>query len=348
MNIILDLFDEKKVKALLEQNWLAKNSNIASIRSIKITPHKQYVWPESHHVVAEFYVTYFDTCGQKKRSLIFCLSHWKEDRKAVFEILQFLLGYQNKLGGYTTPTPLFYLEKYKALFYDGFFGKTIQDLIAQKLNQHIEKALPQVAKWLARLHAIKIPRNINFHKHHNTIATSIPGIEKIMRNIQDRRGEQFYNYDYLYQSFLELEKKYRPNFTPCFVHGDAHPGNFIARAKNKIAVIDFTDFCVADGARDVGTFLEQLEFMMFGNNSQKIVESYKNIFLNSYAQNAKIKIDQTFMERIELYRNWTALRTATFFLLKHDADIKSANAIIEKIIQKIHNAHRSPTSFKSL
>jgi hypothetical protein len=29
----------------------------------------------------------------------------------------------------------------------------------------------------------------------------------------------------------------------------------------KIAVIDFTDICLSDFARDLGTFIQQLEFM---------------------------------------------------------------------------------------
>jgi len=65
----------------------------------------------------------------------------------------------------------------------------------------------------------------------------------------------------------------------------ALPENIIKMSKKKIAVIDFTDICLADFARDIGSFMQQLEFMILRKVEKegyavKIKEMFKKEYFN--------------------------------------------------------------------
>ena len=120
------------------------------------------------------------------------------------------------------------------------------------------------------------------------------------------------------------------------MHGDAHPENIIKTEKNKLAFIDFSDFCLSDFARDLGTFLQQIEFKIMRHiDDKKYTDKIKKIFLDSYLKNAKIKIDDNLAARINNYYNWTALRTAAFFFLKHDPAPNRGAELLEKVCRNL-------------
>ncbi|MEK7067491.1 MAG: phosphotransferase, partial [Patescibacteria group bacterium] len=116
------------------------------------------------------------------------------------------------------------------------------------------------------------------------------------------------------------------------IHGDAHPENVIRISKNKIGLIDFTDMCLADFARDLGTFLQQLEYMA-GKfiAAQNIINEFKQIFLNEYIKAAKIKLTADLQQRIATYYYWTALRTAVYLLVSQHPEPEQATILINKI-----------------
>ena len=102
--------------------------------------------------------------------------------------------------------------------------------------------------------------------------------------------------------------------------------------KKKLAVIDFTDICLSDCARDLGCFLQQFEYMSMRKiNDVEFTEKIKKLFLENYFKNAKIKMDDDLQKRIDNYYNWTNIRTATFFLLKDRAEPDRATPLIEKV-----------------
>ena len=100
----------------------------------------------------------------------------------------------------------------------------------------------------------------------------------------------------------------------------------------KIAVIDFTDICLTDFARDIGTFLQQLEFMCSRKVEEKgYTDKIKKLFMDSYFAMSKTELNESVKDRIATYYHWTAMRTATFFLIKDEAEPERAYPMIEKV-----------------
>ena len=64
---------------------------------------------------------------------------------------------------------------------------------------------------------------------------------------------------------------------------------------------------------------------------QKFASALKQLFLDSYFKESKEKLDKAVEGRINNYYNWTALRTATHFLIKDKPEPERAYPLIEKI-----------------
>ena len=102
--------------------------------------------------------------------------------------------------------------------------------------------------------------------------------------------------------------------------------------EKKLAVIDFTDICLSDFARDLGCFLQQIEYMVMRKiNDEEYTKKIKDLFLESYLKNAKIKLDGKLQERINNYYNWTAMRTAIHHLIKDNAEPERSKPLIASV-----------------
>lgn len=216
------------------------------------------------------------------------------------------------------PHPLFFSDYFNGYFYRGVPGRTLYYYLGKKNYPVIEDVVAKAGAWFAKLHGMPTAGAENFNPENSRIETVFPGSSHVLEKIN-----RIYNNFYepcreIYKIINQKEKEFFINDKHRYlIHGDAHAKNVIKMSEDKIAIIDFTDICLADYARDLGSFLQQLDFM----GSEKIndpayVEKIKKIFFDNYLLHSKIKIDGYARERINNYYNWTALRTATFFLLK--------------------------------
>ena len=85
-------------------------------------------------------------------------------------------------------------------------------------------------------------------------------------------------------------------------------------------MIDFTDLAYGDPMMDLGTFLQQLDFMGHNFISREQINNYKTFFISAYFKKDFDKIDIEYISRINLYQAWTALRTAIFLFYMNDAE----------------------------
>jgi hypothetical protein len=69
---------------------------------------------------------------------------------------------------------------------------------------------------------------------------------------------------------------------------------------------------------------------------QSFIANTKKMFLEKYQQYANIEIDDALEERISNYYNWSAFRTAIFFLTGHINKPERAEPLIEKILENIN------------
>jgi hypothetical protein len=336
-NIILQLQDEKFVTELFNKEVLPLYPDFSSIKKIEIIPHKNHIWDYTYHVVYEFRTTFLTNEQKIKILPIFCSAHSDEPRKNVYDALKFLWEHNFGSGYLTVPHALFYSDEFQGTFYRGAEGRNLYRFIREKNFKEIEEIVPKAANWFAKLHNTPIKNARNFNKENSRIKTVVPGVKHIFEKVKHEYPEYYEIYKKLYEYFIKNETEFLSKTKKRWlVHGDAHPENIIKMSEKKIAVIDFTDLCLSDFARDIGTFVQQLEFMCARKiNDPKYNEKIKNIFLDNYAKFAKIKLDNDLQKRIDNYYNWTTLRTATFFLIKDKPEPERAQLLIERISKNL-------------
>jgi thiamine kinase-like enzyme len=327
------LFNETYIKEMFKKRVLPYYPDFANIKKVKIIPIKNNIWKNSYHIVLKFEVNFQDKKGGIQKKLIFCSAHSHEPRRNVYSVLKFLWKNNFSQGYLTVPRPLFYSNYFKAVFYKGVKGENLYYYIKKGDFQTAEKVVAQAAAWLVKLHKLPISEAVNFNKKNSRIKTVIPGEDRILRTINYFYPEYYEFYAQAYRYVRESERKFF-NLYPYrwLIHGDAHPENVVKISDRKVAFIDYTDFCLSDFARDVGSFTQQLDFMtgIKANSPQKAGE-LKNIFLDNYRKLSKVEWSVDLQDRIEMYYHWTALRTITHYLLRHNPSREKAEPLIKEV-----------------
>ncbi len=341
-NKISKLLDEKYVLQFFNKKVLPLYSEFEKIDRVKIIPHKNHIWESTYHVVLEFKITFSEKLNKnkdkKKDFSFFCTAHSSEPRKNVYDILKYLWDSGFASGFLTIPKPLFYSKYFNASFYRGVSGDSLLNFMKDENKEEIEKIIKKTAEWLAKLHKLSVLDDLNYNKRNNYIKTVIPGYKQIMKSLNSvYGGEYLEDIKNIYKVLMEKENLYLSGLNKRYlIHGDVHPENIIKMGRKKMAMIDFADICLSDFARDLGSFFQQLDYRFEkleypSTYSTKI----KDLFLQSYCKKAKIKINDNLKERIDLYYNWTAIRTATFWLLKYKPDPERAKPMIAEVKLKL-------------
>lgn len=333
MNTINKLYDEKFIIQYLKQRVLPLYPDFKGIKKIKIHGIKNNIWENTYHVVVE-YDTYFITKEKKiKKLLIYCSAHSHEQRRNIYDALRFLWSKSFSQGNLTIPHPLFYSQRFKGVFYRGLRGKNLYHYIEAEKISDVKKITHLSARWFAKLHRLDIAKARNFNKRNSLIETTVPGAQHWLNSIKERQKKYYKIIKEIFNILNKQEKQYLKNTTKrCLIHGDAHPENVIKISENKIGIIDFTDMCLADFARDIGAFLQQLEYMTSRHikDGGTVIE-IKKLFLEEYLRAARLELDDELEQRIITYYNWTALRTVVFFLVKEHPEPSRAEELIDKL-----------------
>ncbi len=333
MNKILKLYDEKFVLNLFKKEVLPHYNEFSGIEKIEIQKHKTNIWEETWHVVVEFKTYFIDKDGKRQLKLIFCVAHSEEPRKNVYTILEYLWENNFNTDNIAIPKPLFYAEEFKGVFYEGVEGINLYQFIRVKDKEKIEEIIPYAAGIFSRLHNMPIKSTYNFNKENSRIKTVIPGVDHIIARIREDYPDYTFLYEKAYKYFVKEEENFLKNDDNKYlIHGDAHPENIIRMNSKKTAIIDFSDMCLSDFARDLGCFSQQVEFMIMRKIcDQGYADKVKKMFFDNYAKFAKIKITNDLKKRIDIYYYWTAIRTATYFLLKDNPEPERAEALLKQI-----------------
>lgn len=333
MNKILHLFDEKYVIDYLTKKVLPLYPDFESILEVEIHGYKKNIWEKTYHVVIEFKTKFRCKDGEIVELPIFCSAHSDEPRENVYDSLKFLWDNGFGKGQLSIPHPLFFSKGFRGIFYRGVEGRNLYQFIREEKLDEVEKIVPKAAMWFSKLHAVPTGNAKNFNPENSRIKTVIPGVDHILERVSEKYPEYGEIYKNVYGYLVESEEDFLNSTEKRWlVHGDAHPENIIKMDEEKIGVIDFTDLCLSDFARDIGTFMQQLEFMCNRKISEDAYgEKIKNKFLEYYLKEANLVLDDDLKKRINNYYLWTSMRTATFYLLKSDAEPERAVPIIDKV-----------------
>ncbi|PKM88029.1 hypothetical protein CVU83_02240 [Candidatus Falkowbacteria bacterium HGW-Falkowbacteria-2] len=341
MNKILALFQEEEARALLEKEVLPLYPEFEKIVSVSIKPYKRLVWETTYHVVISYRVVFLKTDATEEKIQIICSAHSEEPRIQAYQVLKFL--WDSGLGGegIILPQPLFYSEYYKGFFYRAIEGDNLLHYIKEGNREAVALNTERGAQILARLHALPLPADTSiFSDNNRRLVTVVPGSEVVIREIRARfNGEYADDLAVFYQRFIAQEENFLSlSNERWLIHGDAHPENFIAVGEDKIGMIDFTDFCPSDFARDLGAFMQQIEYKILHYlQDQEFATKMKRLFLDSYLKESGRALDEALQSRIDLYYNFTSIRTAGFYLMKFNSEKERAEILIKKVKENFHN-----------
>lgn len=334
MNRVYKLLDKNYLTELFREKVLPHYPDFTDVKNIKIIEHKRHIWEDTYHIVIEYTTTFITREGKQKKLPIFCSAHSNEPRKNVHDALTFLWGHGFGQGYLSVPHPLFYSEYFQATFYRGVSGRHLYYYIRNKNYAEIDSIIPKAAKWFAKLHNMPLQDARNFNPKNSRIESVVPGIAHILLRILDNYPEYLPFFTKVYGILNEREKHIMTLLDrQWLVHGDAHPENIIRMSPRKIAVIDYTDICFSDFTRDLGTFLQQLEYMCARKGLEpEYIERLKTTFLDTYFRNSRRReFSKDVQKRINNYYYWTAMRSATHLLLKDEPEPERAYKILNQV-----------------
>lgn len=331
MNKILKLLDEDFVLELLRKEVLPQYPSFSTLNRVEVRPYKKLIWETTYHVVISWNAYFLNKQNQEIKLQIFCSAHSNEKRENIYEALQYLWKNNFPDTNFKLPRPLFYSQEFNGTFYRGLSGENLLYYIKKCDRPEIEKIIKESAGLFYKLHNLKSSLEANFNPLNARIKTVIPGVDNILHEV-DIRYKGLYTaglkqvYDYL---VLQEETFFRSGAPLSLVHGDAHPENIIKTNENKIGLVDFTDLCLSDFTRDLGSFMQQLEYKIIVKAGDfEYAQNMKKLFLDTYFKLSGHKITPDLERRIKLYYNFTAIRTAAFFFLKDGHDEERGRTLL--------------------
>ena len=334
MNKIIQLLDEDFVLALFRKEVLPLYKTFTSLNKVKVKPYKKMIWETTYHVVISWDAYFTNNEGEEVRLPIFCSAHSNEMRENIFAVLEYLHENNFPDTNFKLPRQLFYSKEFNGTFYRGLRGETLLYYIKKCDRPEIKKVIVESAALFHKLHNLKISPKANFNPFNARIATVVPGSDNVINEVGLRFKGKYKDdlrliYDYLIKQenlFFSSDSKLS------LIHGDAHPENIIKTNTNKIGLVDFTDFCLGDYARDLGSFMQQLEYKITSKaGDYNFAQEMKKLFLDTYLKVGHKTLDADLERRIKLYYNFTAIRTASFFFLKEGHDEVRGDNLINQV-----------------
>ena len=328
------LLDKNFIQDILDERLAKFYSNFNKIIEIKEDVYKRHLGITSAVFVVGYEIKYLIKNNSSNYLNIFVSAHSDGSRQGAFNKAQFLYNNGFSKGELQVTKPLFYLEKQKAFFYEASEGRSLFNFFTQDPEQDLKPSFNLVIAWVKKLHKLN---KGNYNWYNFKIHKMIPQPKRFINDFitdNKKQGEYINN---LVVEMNKLEDKYSKNFEPNLIYGDYHPENIIIKnLKTKdLKMIDLTDICLGDPMIDLGTFLQQFDFMGHNFISRKKMNEYKEYFIETYFQKDLKNIGIKYINRINLYQAWTALRTAVFLFYMKEVEnsvfdlLKDSNKYLE-------------------
>ena len=325
-NILIKLF-EKKLPAAITQN--------SKIDYIAIKPFKKKLGKSSfYHIVCRYRLHFKNQ--EMAPVTIFCNANSRESRQGAFWALKHVWQNGFNQGQFLCPQPLFYHKQFKAMFYIEASGENLyQYIIKSEIDlAKINHIISLTGQFLARLHQLPTDGVKNFNAIQSRIATIIPGPKKFLAAINEKHKDypQFYQITKeLFDKINSLEKKLNTK-KKYLIHGDIHPENVVySQERDALYIIDYTDCCLSHFTRDLGSFVQQFGYMSTNHLAAEQIREAQQLFIKSYLEaRGMTELSLEDKNRFELYKAWTALRSAIFFLTVTMFDRPRADALFEE------------------
>lgn len=320
------LLDNGFIKKFLEGNLETFFEGAKKIKKIKKITHKEILGKDDFSLIIEFILRILLNNGKIVTKSVFCKAHSEESKNKAIYYMEILYKNGFNEGIYQVPRSLTYVPDLRAGFYEGVKGKNLLFYLEQRDEGKIKEVVKDAAHWISKLHGFNI-------RHFETLQLPVLKIKNNKPPIRILLNQMRGTYNALFKEFYPLYKeaeKYENNFLGKLkkqektkvIYSDYHPENIIVPqySKQGITVVDFTDLALGDPYRDVGTFLEQVEFMARKFMPKENGRQLQKIFLREYSLINVLKYKKQDWQRINLYCLWACLRNIIYFFYKKDPD----------------------------
>lgn len=314
------LNDETFIKDCLNQNLAKYYPDFVEVQKVDLHAYKKHIGKTSAVFVVGYKVEYLAKDKSFKKIKLVATGHSDSSRKFAFAKLNYLYQHGFSSGKYLVTRPLFYLEDNLAFVYEASIGHRLFSFFKNDEYLNLANAMDLAATWLKKLHQLKTDETFVWPQF------SINNVGASIKNFLPDILEQDLSMGTRVEKILSSIKKYEAQFDKkskfCLVYGDYHPENVILTSleAKQIKMIDFTDVALGDPMVDIGSFLQQLDFMGHRFFSREKINYEKKYFLTSYFGQKFENIPLEFFPRINLYQAWVALRTAAFLFYMHKND----------------------------
>lgn len=317
---IAKLVDLKFIKAVFEEKLPKYYPDFRKLISIKSDPYKRHLGVTSAVFVVEFKIKYLDKHGKTKNLDIFASAHSDGSRKGAYQKTKELYRHGFDRGEFRVTKPLFFLPEQKAFFYESSPGRSFFYFFTQNPQADLSHALRLIAGWVKKLHELEY--NPHFKWPVFDILDMVPPPSRFLEDFMTNDKKQGKLVDKLVKDMVKAKKSFDKKIKKSLIYGDYHPENVVIKSleAKDLEMIDFTDIALGDPMMDLGTFLQQLDFMGHNFLSRQEMNSYKRYFVESYFKKNFDQVDIEFINRINLYQSWTALRTAVFLFYMKDVE----------------------------
>ncbi|PIR06617.1 MAG: hypothetical protein COV55_03780 [Candidatus Komeilibacteria bacterium CG11_big_fil_rev_8_21_14_0_20_36_20] len=316
---IAKLVERKFIEATLKERLPEYYPDFECLKKLTLDPYKRHLGVTSAVFVVEYKIEYLNKKGENKLLDLFASAHSDGSRQAAYKKTTFLYQYGFNQGQYKVTRPLFFLPEQEAFFYEASIGRSLFNFFTQSPEEDLRPAFSLVVGWMKKLHNFN-PRDFDWPVFR--ISTMIPLPEKFIKDFYNDNQQQGQIVDELFQQMQKDENRFNKTIKKTLIYGDNHPENIIIRdlKADYLEMIDFTDVALGDPMIDLGTFLQQFDFMGHNFISREKMNDYKTFFVENYFQQSFSQIKIDYLNRINLYQSWTALRSATFLFYMKDVE----------------------------
>lgn len=338
---IAKLIEKDFVLDILNERLGKYYKDFKKIKAINIKPFKRHLGITSAVFVIQYKIKYISSDKKEKNIEVFVSAHSDGSRKAAYQKTKALYKHGFGKGKYRVTKPLFFLSEQKAFFYVSSPGKSFFSLFLEDTSADLGNAMELMTSWVKKLHSLNV-KETNFKWPTFDIMEMTPRPKKFIKdfyNSDKRLGRTIEN---LVDNLHQVDRKYRKKVKSVLIYGDFHPENVIIRSleADDIEMIDFTDIALGDPMMDIGTFIQQFDFMGHNFLSRHEINEHKKKFIEAYFDMPFKKIDIDYINRINLYQSWTAMRSSTFLFYMKDVT-NPIDDLLEDAVQYLDLAKKS-------
>lgn len=318
---IAKLLELDFVRGVLDKHLKNHYPDFKKVKEISCEPYKKHLGIASAVFVVEYEVKYQTISNRQKSIDIFSSAHSDGSRWGAYQKTKVLYEHGFAKGKFRVTTPLFFLKEQKAFFYVASPGRSLFSFFTQNPKANLRPAMKLASGWIKKVHDFDTSLT-NFPWATFKIGRMIPMPRFFIPDFYSSSKKMGKTVEDLVEGLKKQAAYYNRRNKAQLVYGDCHPENVIIknlRAKD-LEMIDFTDLALGDPMMDIGTFIQQFDFMGHNFISRKEMNNYKTFFVESYFGKKFNKIEIEYINRINIYQSWTALRTAVFLLYMKDVE----------------------------